>query len=70
IRELTELITKEIYGNLFHAKVLLHYTEGALHSLMQKEATILAQEYRGDGIYMELEVNPLYEHRLKKYVLP
>jgi len=70
IRELTELITKEIYGNLFHAKVLLPYTEGALHSLMQKEATILAQEYRGDGIYMELEVNPLYEHRLKKYALP
>ena len=70
LRELTELITKEIYGKLLHVKLLLPYTEGALHSLMQKEASILAQEYRGDGIYMELEVNPLYEHRLKKYVLP
>lgn len=70
LKELTELITKEIYGKLLHAKILLPYTEGALHSLLQKEANILTQEYRGDGIYMELEVNPLYEHRLKQYVLP
>lgn len=70
LKELTELITKEIYGKLLHAKILLPYTEGALHSLLQKEANILTQEYRGDGIYMELEVNPLYEQRLKQYVLP
>lgn len=69
IPELMEMIMSEIYGNLFCAKVLLPYTEGSLYSLMQKEANILTQEYREDGIYLELEVNPLYEHRLKPFVL-
>lgn len=69
IPELMEMIMSEIYGNLFCAKVLLPYTEGSLYSLMQKEANIIAQEYREDGIYLELEVNPLYEHRLKPFVL-
>ncbi len=69
VPELMELIMQEIYGKLYHAKVLLPYTEGSLYSLMQKEATILIQEYREDGIYMELEVNPLYEHRLKGFVM-
>lgn len=69
IPELMEMIMSEIYGNLFCAKVLLPYTEGSLYSLMQKEANILSQEYREDGIYLELEVNPLYEHRLKPFVL-
>ncbi len=67
--ELMEMITAQIYGKLFSAKVLLPYTEGGLHSLMQKEAHILNQEYRAEGIYMELEVNPLYEHRLKPFVI-
>ena len=69
IPELMDLITREIYGKLFSAKVLLPYTEGGLHSLMQKEATIFTQEYRDNGIYLELEVNPLYEHKLKPYVV-
>ena len=69
IPELMELIMQNIYGKLFHAKVLLPYTEGSLHSLLQKEAHILEQEYRGDGIYLEVEVNPLYEHKLKPYIL-
>ena len=69
IPELMEMIMTEIYGNLFCAKVLLPYTEGSLYSLMQKEANILTQEYREDGIYLELEVNPLYEHRLKAFVI-
>ena len=69
IPELMEMIMSEIYNNLFCAKVLLPYTEGSLYSLMQKEANILTQEYREDGIYLELEVNPLYEHRLKPFVL-
>ena len=67
--ELMEMIMSEIYGNLFCAKVLLPYTEGSLYSLMQKEANIITQEYREDGIYLELEVNPLYEHRLKPFVI-
>lgn len=69
ISELMELIMQQIYGNLFHAKVLLPYTEGSLHNLMQKEANIFTQEYQADGIYMELEVNPLYEHRLKPFLI-
>ena len=59
---------QEIYGKLLHVKVLLPYTEGSLYSLMQREANILSQEYREDGIYLELEVNPLYEHRLKPFM--
>lgn len=69
IPELMEMIMSEIYGNLFSAKVLLPYTEGSLYSLMQKEANIISQEYRGDGIYLELEVNSLYEHKLKPFVI-
>lgn len=69
IPELMELIMQEIYGNLFHAKVLLPYTEGGLHNLMQREANIIKQEYQAEGIYMEVEVNPLYEHRLKPFVI-
>ena len=69
IPELMEMIMSEIYGNLFCAKVLLPYIEGSLYSLMQKEANIITQEYREDGIYLELEVNPLYEHRLKPFVI-
>ena len=69
IPELMEMIMSEIYVNLFCAKVLLPYTEGSLYSLMQKEANIITHEYREDGIYLELEVNPLYEHRLKPFVI-
>ena len=69
IPELMEMIMSEIYSNLFCAKVLLPYTEGSLYSLMQKEANIITHEYREDGIYLELEVNPLYEHRLKPFVI-
>lgn len=69
IPELTELITDEIYGKLLRVNVLLPYTEGSLHSLLQKEAHILSQEYRGEGIYLELEVNPLYEHKLKPFLV-
>lgn len=69
IPELMELIMQEIYGKLFHAKILLPYTEGALYSLLQQEALIITQEYRPEGIYMEIEVNPLYEHRLTAFVV-
>ena len=69
IPELMELIMQEIYGKLFHAKILLPYTEGGLYSLLQQEALIITQEYRPEGIYMEIEVNPLYEHRLKAFVV-
>lgn len=69
IPQLMELIMSEIYGKLFKAKILLPYTEGSLYSLMQKEATIISQEYRDDGIFMDLEVNPLYEHKLKPFVV-
>ncbi|MBR3761685.1 MAG: GTPase HflX [Lachnospiraceae bacterium] len=69
IPELMELIMQEIYSKLLHAKILLPYTEGSLYSLMQKEANIICEEYRENGIYLELEVNPLYEHRLRAYVI-
>lgn len=69
IEALMELIMDEIYGKLYHAKILLPYTEGSLLGLLQKEASILKQEYREDGIYMELEVNPLYEYKLKPFVI-
>ena len=69
IPELMELIMQEIYSKLLHAKILLPYTEGSLYSLMQKEANIIREEYRENGIYLELEVNPLYEHRLRTFVI-
>lgn len=69
IPELMELIMQEIYSKLLHAKILLPYTEGSLYSLMQKEANIIHEEYKENGIYLELEVNPLYEHRLRAYVI-
>lgn len=69
IPELMEMIINEIYGKLFAATVLLPYTEGSLYSLMQREASISVQEYREDGIYLQLEVNPLYEHRLKPFII-
>lgn len=67
IDELLELICSEIYQKLLHLKLLLPYTEGSLHNLIQREAHIFSEEYRGDGIYMEIEINPLYAHRLKRY---
>ena len=69
IPELMEMIMQEIYGRLLHVKALLPYTEGSLYSLIQREAHILCQEYREDGIYLELEINPLYEYKLKPFIM-
>lgn len=68
IPELLERIEKELF-HIQALKVLLPYDRGGLVSLLHDIAVVQAEEYRADGIYMEVLVNQEDIYHIQEYLL-
>ena len=68
IPELLERIEKELF-HIQALKVLLPYDRGGLVSLLHDIAVVQAEEYRTDGIYMEVLVNQEDIYHIQEYLL-
>ncbi len=69
MNQLLDLILKELYKENTLVELLLPYSEGGLLNTLTKEASILEQEYRDQGTYVKVEVNPLQLSKLQPYLL-
>lgn len=52
-----------------HCNVFLPYDKGALASLLHEIAIVKQEEYRADGIYLEILINQEDMHHIQDYVL-
>ncbi|MBW6513137.1 MAG: GTPase HflX [Candidatus Syntrophosphaera sp.] len=71
-RERIEDLLQTVEASLFQnqlCKMLLPYDKGALASLLHEIAVIQAEEYRADGIYLEVLLNSEDVHRVQDYLL-
>ena len=68
IPELLDRIEKELF-HIQALKVLLPYDRGGLVSLLHDIAVVQAEEYRTDGIYMEVLVNQEDIYHIQEYLL-
>lgn len=68
IPELLDRIEKELF-HIQALKVLLPYDKGGLVSLLHDIAVVQAEEYRTDGIYMEVLVNQEDIYHIQEYLL-
>lgn len=68
IPELLDRIEKELF-HIQALKVLLPYDRGGLVSLLHDIAVVQAEEYRADGIYMEVLVNQEDIYHIQEYLL-
>lgn len=54
IEELVKLIEDCVYADRVETEVLLPYDKGAIVSYFMDNATVLEQEYRGDGVWLRV----------------
>lgn len=55
ITKLLEMIRNQIYGNNEILKILIPYTEGNVVGMIRSGARVILEDYRENGIYMEID---------------
>jgi len=69
IGDLLARIESQLFQNL-PCKVFLPYYQGSLASLLHEIAVIHKEEYRADGIYLEVTISAQDLHLIREYVTP
>jgi len=69
IGDLLARIEAQLFQNL-PCKVFLPYNQGSLASLLHEIAVIHKEEYRADGIYLEVTISAQDLHLIREYVTP
>lgn len=67
VEKLLALIKEKIYKNNIEAAFLLPYDKGNLVNYLNESASIMNQEYRPEGVYVEASVTEEIYGRLKEY---
>lgn len=67
--DLFALIKKMLKGRMSYVKALIPYDHSALVEACHKYGRVLKEEYRDDGIYIEVDVVPEWQSKLAAYAL-
>lgn len=65
--ELIEMIKEVVYADREEACFLIPYDQGNIASHLMENATVLSQEYRSDGIRMQLSLSKIDNQRYGRY---
>ena len=68
IDELAELIKKTIYAGNMDCQLLIPYKDGAIVSYFMENATVLATEYREDGVFLKVNCQRQDADKYQKYL--
>jgi len=66
---LMEYICKKAYPEEIRCEMLLPFKEGAVYSYLKEKSTIYAEEYRADGIYLEVALSQKDAGRYGQFIL-
>lgn len=64
---LLEKVEKEIYKNFISTALLIPYSEGKIISYLHENNCVEKEEYREDGIYVEIKTTPDIFGRVREY---
>lgn len=67
LRELKDMIERCVYGGRVEAEFLLPYDKGAVVSYFMDNATVLGQEYRGEGVWLRVNCDKCDADRYARY---
>ena len=67
IDDLLEAIAKALPPTRAKVKMLIPYSDGAAGAVMRKDGVISFEEYRADGLYLELIADVALIDRYKDY---
>ena len=67
LNELLEMIEGVVYADREEACFLIPYDQGNVASYLMENATVLSQEYRSDGIWMQLSLSRIDSQRYGQY---
>lgn len=68
MEELLSLIKEKVYADHVDCKLLLPYDQGSVASYFMEHATVLKQEYREDGLYLEVSCHRQDAGKYQQYV--
>ena len=69
IRELAELIQKKVYEGHKECCFLIPYEQGSIASRLMEQAVVINQEYREDGIYLNVHCDAQDAARYEQYLI-
>ena len=69
VEELLSLIKEKIYAQHVDCKLLLPYDQGSVASYFMEHATVLAQEYREDGLFLEVNCHRQDADKYSRYAI-
>ena len=69
IEELIEMILDKVYAGHVVCEFLIPYQDGAVTSYLCGNTTVLKQEYREDGVFMQVECYKQDADKYKKYLV-
>ena len=67
MEELIGLIKEKVYGNYVNCCLLLPYDQGGVASYFMENATVIRQEYREDGLFLEVSCHRQDEAKYRQY---
>lgn len=67
LNELLEMIEGVVYADREEACFLIPYDQGNVASYLMENTTVLSQEYRSDGIWMQLSLSRIDSQRYGQY---
>ena len=68
MEELLSLIKDKVYADHVDCKLLLPYDQGGVASYFMDHATVLRQEYRENGLYLEVSCHRQDAGKYQQYV--
>lgn len=69
IEELAELIKSKVYADHQECRFLIPYEKGNIVSYLMENATVLEQEYREDGIFIQAGCHRQDAEKYRKYMI-
>ncbi len=67
--KLTELVKSKIFSDLRKARLVVPYDKGNIASYLCDKCNVSLMDYRAEGTYFEVELNPADYNRLKSYFM-
>ncbi len=69
VEELLSLIKEKIYAEHVSCKLLLPYDQGGVASYFMEHATVIGQEYREDGLFLEVSCHRQDAGKYSRYIV-
>lgn len=69
VEELLDLIRREVEKDFLEIAIVLPYDQGSWVEKLHRMGNVVKEEYRNEGIYLEVKVEPSLVGQLQRYVI-